>query len=75
MVRRDTSIRLGKRIRVPEVAVCDEVLRGGVSIALVLAIGNSRYKDVLLEMIYFVVLFSIVVQGLTIGKASRKVFS
>jgi CPA1 family monovalent cation:H+ antiporter len=48
-------------------------LRGGVSIALVLAIGNDVYKDLLLEMTYFVVVFSIVVQGLTVGKVSGKV--
>lgn len=50
-------------------------LRGGVSIALVLAIGDNAYKDLLLEMAYFVVVFSIVVQGLTIGKVSGKVLS
>ncbi len=50
-------------------------LRGGVSIALVLAIGDHEYKDLLLEMTYFVVVFSILVQGLTIGKVAGKVLS
>lgn len=45
-------------------------LRGGVSIALVLSVTNGPYKELLLEMTYFVVVFSIVVQGLTIGKVS-----
>lgn len=49
-------------------------LRGGVSIALVLAVSNSMYKEVLLEMTYFVVVFSIIVQGLTVGKLSGRVF-
>ena len=50
-------------------------LRGGVSIALVLSVANGAYKEILLEMTYFVVVFSIVVQGLTVGKLSGKVYS
>ena len=50
-------------------------IRGGVSIALVMSIPNSagEIKDVLLEVTYIVVLFSIVVQGLTVGKVAKKV--
>lgn len=48
-------------------------LRGGVSIALVLSITDPTFKDLLLEMTYFVVVFSIFVQGLTIGKVSQRV--
>lgn len=50
-------------------------IRGGVSIALVMSIPNSagEIKDVLLEITYIVVLFSIVVQGLTVGKVAKKV--
>lgn len=50
-------------------------IRGGVSIALVMSIPNSvgEMKDVLLEVTYIVVLFSIVVQGLTVGKVAKKV--
>lgn len=48
-------------------------LRGGISIALVLSLGPGPYKELLLEMTYFVVVFSILVQGLTIGKVARKV--
>jgi monovalent cation:H+ antiporter, CPA1 family len=50
-------------------------LRGGVSIALVLSVTHGAYKELLLEMTYFVVVFSIVVQGLTVGKVSRKVLT
>lgn len=50
-------------------------LRGGVSIALVLSINNGAYKELLLEMTYFVVVFSIIVQGLSIGKVSEKVLN
>ena len=48
-------------------------LRGGISIALVLSVNSPAYKELLLEMTYFVVVFSIVVQGLTVGKVSAKV--
>lgn len=48
-------------------------IRGGVSIALVMSMAQNEYKDVLLEITYIVVLFSIVVQGLTIGKVAKKV--
>ena len=48
-------------------------LRGGVSIALVLSMDPGPSKDLLLEITYFVVVFSIVCQGLTVGKLARKV--
>ncbi len=47
-------------------------LRGGVSIALVLSMGSGPFKDLLLEITYFVVVFSIVVQGLTVGKVAQR---
>lgn len=48
-------------------------IRGGVSIALVMSMPQNEYKDLLLEITYIVVLFSIVVQGLTIGKVAKRV--
>ena len=48
-------------------------LRGGVSIALALSIDDGPYKDIIIAITYFVVVFSIVVQGLTIGKLAAKV--
>lgn len=48
-------------------------LRGGVSIALAISVTNPVYKELILEMTYFVVVFSIFVQGLTIGKVSKRV--
>ena len=48
-------------------------LRGGVSIALVLSMGDSDYKDLLLEITYFVVVFSIVFQGLTVRRVAYRV--
>jgi CPA1 family monovalent cation:H+ antiporter len=49
-------------------------LRGGVSIALVLLVGDGNYREIMLEMAYFVVVFSIVVQGLTVGKLANKIY-
>src|SRR5690606_2844367 len=48
-------------------------VRGGVSIALALSVPAGEFKDVLLEITYFVVVFSIVFQGLTVGKLANKV--
>ncbi|MNY81899.1 Na(+)/H(+) antiporter NhaP [compost metagenome] len=48
-------------------------IRGGVSIALVLSMPEGEYKNLLLEVTYIVVLFSIVVQGLTVGKLAKRV--
>ncbi|WP_138477351.1 cation:proton antiporter [Dyadobacter bucti] len=47
-------------------------LRGGVSIALALSIDQELNKDLILAVTYFVVLFSIIVQGLTVGKLTAK---
>lgn len=47
-------------------------LRGGISIALALAI-EGQYHDLIVSITYGVVLFSIVVQGLTIGPLIAKI--
>lgn len=41
-------------------------LRGGVSVALALSLPNSEAKPIILAVTYGVVLFSIIVQGLTV---------
>jgi CPA1 family monovalent cation:H+ antiporter len=43
-------------------------LRGGLSVALALSVQDERYGDLFLVITYIIVLFSIVVQGLTIGR-------
>ena len=48
-------------------------LRGGISVALALALPPSPVKPLLLATTYGVVLFSIVVQGLTIERVVRRV--
>ncbi|HIP27286.1 MAG TPA: sodium:proton antiporter, partial [Flavobacteriaceae bacterium] len=47
-------------------------LRGGISIALALSLTDSMHKDLFLVMTYTVVVFSIVGQGLTIGKLIKR---
>lgn len=49
-------------------------LRGGVSIALVLALPAGHEKDVLLPLTYIIVLGSILIQGLTVGKLVNILF-
>lgn len=48
-------------------------LRGGISVALALSLPVSAERDVLLTVCYGVVVFSIVVQGLTIERLVRAV--
>ena len=43
-------------------------LRGGISIALALSLPAGGERDIIVAMTYAVVVFSIFVQGLTIGK-------
>jgi len=47
-------------------------LRGGLSIALVLSLPESESKNMLTIVTYMCVLFSILIQGLTIGKMAKK---
>ncbi len=46
-------------------------LRGGISVALALSLPASPYRETLLALTYCVVVFSILVQGLTIGGVVR----
>ena len=46
-------------------------IRGGISVALALALPVSPERQLILTMTYVVVLFSIVVQGLTLGRVVR----
>jgi CPA1 family monovalent cation:H+ antiporter len=43
-------------------------LRGGVSIALALSLPFSPYRHIILAGSYFIVIFSVIVQGLTLNK-------
>ena len=48
-------------------------LRGGISVALALSLPNGDEKDAIVTVCYTVVVFSILVQGLTIGKLVQRV--
>ncbi len=47
-------------------------LRGGISIALALSLGDDMNRDLFLTVTYVVVVFSIIVQGLSIGKLTTR---
>lgn len=49
-------------------------LRGGVSVALALSLPLGEQRDLILTLTYIVVLSSILVQGLTIGKLVKSLF-
>lgn len=46
-------------------------LRGGISVALALSLPAGRERDTVLALTYSVVVFSILVQGLTIRRLVR----
>jgi CPA1 family monovalent cation:H+ antiporter len=48
-------------------------LRGGISIALALSLPQSRERDLIVTVTYIVVIFSVLVQGLTIERVIRAV--
>jgi CPA1 family monovalent cation:H+ antiporter len=47
-------------------------LRGGISVALALSLPAGPERDIVVALTYMVVVFSILVQGLSIGKVVRK---
>lgn len=47
-------------------------LRGGISIALALSLPEGPARDLILTMTYGVVVFSILVQGLTLGRLAKR---
>jgi CPA1 family monovalent cation:H+ antiporter len=46
-------------------------LRGGISVALALSLPDSDIRDLLVTVTYMVVVFSILVQGLTLAPVIR----
>ncbi|MGA9032503.1 MAG: sodium:proton antiporter [Sulfuricaulis sp.] len=47
-------------------------LRGGISVAMALSLPANDSRSLVLTLTYFVVVFSILVQGLTVGRVIRK---
>ena len=50
-------------------------LRGGISIALALSLTDDLSSEIVIYITFVVVLFSILAQGLTIGKFAKKIYS
>lgn len=48
-------------------------LKGGISVALALSIPENEWKPLILTSTYIVVIFSIIVQGLTVAPLAKKV--
>jgi len=67
----DWSSKLMSRRNVPFLTWAG--IRGGISVALALSIPTSEAKGTILAATYAVVLFSIVIQGLTLGPLVRRV--
>jgi len=49
-------------------------LRGGISIALALSLGNKLSGEIILYLTYIIVLFSIIAQGLSIGTFVKRLY-
>ncbi len=49
-------------------------LRGGLSVALTLSLPDGTYKDIVVSITYIIVIFSILVQGLTTGRLVKKLY-
>jgi CPA1 family monovalent cation:H+ antiporter len=47
-------------------------LRGGISVALALSLPASPYKELILSASYIIVIFSVIVQGLTLGRVVNR---
>ncbi|MBA1190830.1 sodium:proton antiporter [Pseudomonas entomophila] len=67
---------LGKRFRLPEGAwsvLTWGGLRGGISVALALSLPPGEARDVVVSLTYLVVVFSILIQGMSIGRLVKRV--
>ncbi len=47
-------------------------LRGGISVALALSLPKGEFRTIIVSITYINVVFSILIQGLTIGKLAKK---
>lgn len=47
-------------------------LKGGISVALALSQPDSAWKPLILVATYIVVVFSIIVQGLSVGRLANR---
>jgi len=47
-------------------------LKGGISVALALSLPDGEWKPLILTVTYVIVIFSILVQGLTVGRLAKR---
>jgi CPA1 family monovalent cation:H+ antiporter len=47
-------------------------LKGGISVALALSLPDTEWKPLILTCTYIIVIFSIVLQGLTVAKLANR---
>ncbi|MBE7176750.1 MAG: sodium:proton antiporter [Mucilaginibacter polytrichastri] len=67
-------VRRKLRIRYDSIVILTWAgLRGGISVALALSLPESPYREVLLAASYFIVILSILGQGLTLNKVANAV--
>ncbi|CAX53483.1 Na+/H+ antiporter (plasmid) [Erwinia billingiae Eb661] len=67
---------LGQRFRLPEGAwsvLTWGGLRGGISVALALSLPPGEARNIVVSLTYLVVVFSILIQGMSIGKLVKRV--
>ena len=67
-----TKLRCGKSITETVVLLTWGGLRGGISVALSLTLTQEMPRDLIVTLTYIVVVFSIIVQGLTVGKLVKR---
>jgi len=69
------AILLGRKLALPYNRIAIVIwagLRGGISVALALSLPFSEFKPMIVSVSYIIVVFSIIVQGLTLNKVVDK---
>jgi CPA1 family monovalent cation:H+ antiporter len=50
-------------------------VRGGIAVALALSLPRGQERNAILAMTYMIVVFSIIVQGLTLGVLVKRIYA
>ncbi|MEO1655703.1 MAG: sodium:proton antiporter, partial [Bacteroidota bacterium] len=67
-----TKLRCAKTVKATVTLLTWGGLRGGISIALALTLSADMPRDLVVTMTYIVVVFSVIVQGLTVGRLVKR---